>query len=157
MKKLKGVVVGAGYFSDFHYDAWSRISEVEIVALSDLDGTKASEMQEKYNIAKLYTDFEEMIRTEKPDFVDIVTPPATHFEIIKTISSYGIPMICQKPLAPTFAESEQILLRTLDPHSHLTKIFTLQKLSGHSLGKWQFSKQVCSQFFFCFLHKCLFG
>lgn len=109
MKKLKGVVVGAGYFSDFHYDAWSRISEVEIVALSDLDGTKASEMQEKYNIAKLYTDFEEMIRTEKPDFVDIVTPPATHFEIIKTISSYGIPMICQKPLAPTFAESEQIL------------------------------------------------
>jgi D-apiose dehydrogenase len=109
MKKLKGVVVGAGYFSDFHYDAWSRIIEVEVVALSDLDGTKASEMQEKYNIAKLYTDFEEMIRTEKPDFVDIVTPPATHFEIIKTICGYGIPMICQKPLAPTFAESEQIL------------------------------------------------
>ncbi len=32
MKKLKGVGIGACYFSPFHYEAWKRIREVEIIA-----------------------------------------------------------------------------------------------------------------------------
>ena len=35
--QLKGAVVGAGYFSQFHLDAWQQISEVQLVALCDLD------------------------------------------------------------------------------------------------------------------------
>ncbi len=36
MKKLRGVVIGAGYFSHFHYEAWSRMPEVELVAFSEI-------------------------------------------------------------------------------------------------------------------------
>jgi D-apiose dehydrogenase len=108
MKKLKGVVIGAGYFSDFHYDSWFRIPEVEIVALMDVDEMKGKAMQAKYGIAKFYTNVIEMLEAEKPDFVDIVTPPASHLELIKIISKFGIPMTCQKPLAPNFEESELI-------------------------------------------------
>ncbi len=109
MKKLKGVVIGAGYFSDFHYDAWARIPEVEIVALCDLDLVKASQMQTKYGIPKQYQDVETMLESEQPDFVDIITPPASHLQLIRQVSALGIAIICQKPLAPSYAEAEQII------------------------------------------------
>lgn len=47
MKTLKGVGVGAGYFSHFHYDAWNRIPEVEITALCNFTIEKARVIMEK--------------------------------------------------------------------------------------------------------------
>jgi hypothetical protein len=35
MKKLRGICLGAGYFSRFQYEAWARIPEVEIIALAN--------------------------------------------------------------------------------------------------------------------------
>jgi predicted dehydrogenase len=59
---------------------------------------------EKYGIPGHYTDYREMLEKEKPDFVDIITPPETHFEMTKFAADRGIDVICQKPLAPTFNE-----------------------------------------------------
>lgn len=50
-----------------------------------------------------------MIEQEKPDFIDIITPPETHFEMTKFAANRGIHVICQKPLAPTFEESQKIV------------------------------------------------
>tara|TARA_R110002094_G_scaffold52207_2_gene63577 strand:- start:1143 stop:1988 length:846 start_codon:yes stop_codon:yes gene_type:complete len=50
-----------------------------------------------------------MILKEKPDFVDIITPPETHFEMCKFAADNGVHIICQKPLAPTFEESKRIV------------------------------------------------
>ena len=33
MRRLKGAAIGAGYFSRFQYEAWTRIPEVEITAI----------------------------------------------------------------------------------------------------------------------------
>ena len=41
--KLKVAAVGTGYFSQFHYDAWSRISGARPVAAVDQDIAKARE------------------------------------------------------------------------------------------------------------------
>ncbi|PWJ56862.1 putative dehydrogenase [Dyadobacter jejuensis] len=112
MNKLKGVVIGAGYFSDFHYDAWSRIDEVEIVALADFNEENGQAMQGKYGISTFYNDYQEMLEKEKPDFVDIVTPPASHLSIVEHIVTLGIPMICQKPLAPSDADAKRMVSLT---------------------------------------------
>jgi predicted dehydrogenase len=45
-KRLRGVSVGAGYFSRFQHEAWSRIPEVEIVAICDQVEEKARAVQE---------------------------------------------------------------------------------------------------------------
>jgi predicted dehydrogenase len=50
-----------------------------------------------------------MLETEKPDFVDIITPPGTHLEMCRTAAELGVHVICQKPLAPTFDEARQIV------------------------------------------------
>lgn len=109
MKKLRGVGIGAGYFSDFQYEAWSRIENVEIVAISDLKLDLAINMGKKYGIKASYTNYMKMLEIEKPDFVDVITPAASHFEIIKAVLELGIPIICQKPLAPTHEEALKIM------------------------------------------------
>lgn len=109
MTKLRGVAVGAGYFSHFQYEAWQRMPEVEIVALCNRSAAAGKAVQEKFNVPRHYTDFEEMILTEKPDFVDIITPPETHLEMCRFASKHGIHIICQKPLAPTIQEAEEIV------------------------------------------------
>lgn len=109
MKKFKGVAIGAGYFSPFQYEAWNRIPEVIITALCNRNREKAAPLMQQYRIERHYTDFREMIDQEKPDFIDIITPPETHLEITRYAAARGIHVICQKPLAPTLVEAQQIV------------------------------------------------
>jgi DNA-binding FadR family transcriptional regulator len=106
--RLRGAIIGAGYFSQFQYEAWTRIPEVEIVAASNRTVERAEEKCGQYGISRAYKDWREMIETEKPDFVDIITPPPTHLEICRYLAERNIHMICQKPLAPSYEESEAL-------------------------------------------------
>jgi predicted dehydrogenase len=109
MSAFKAVAVGAGYFSYFQYEAWQRIPEVAITAFCNRNTERAKLIMEKYGIVQHYTDYREMLENEKPDFVDIITPPPTHLEMCKVAADLGIHVICQKPLAPTFDEAKQIV------------------------------------------------
>jgi len=108
---LKGVIVGAGYFSRFQYDSWSRIPDVNILANCNRSYDKAKAFADEFNIPSTYTvdRFEEMLITEKPDFVDIITPPETHLELCRIAFKQGVHIICQKPLAPTWEETQELV------------------------------------------------
>lgn len=108
MKKLKGVCIGAGYFSHFQYEAWNRIPEVEITAMCNSNRERADFVMNTYGVQRHYTDYLEMLEKEKPDFVDIITPPPTHIDMTKESLQRGIHVICQKPLAPSMKESLEI-------------------------------------------------
>jgi len=105
MKKLKGVCIGAGYFSQFHFDAWQRLKEVDITAVCDLDLGKAEAICQQYGFERAYDDVEQMFEQQRPDFVDIITPPVTHLKLCRQAIKHGTDIICQKPLAPTYNEA----------------------------------------------------
>lgn len=110
-KRLKGVCLGAGYFARFQYEAWNRIPEVDIVALANRNPERAAAAAERHSVPKVYAwaDLEQMLDEEKPDFVDIITPPETHLDLVKLIAPKGINIVCQKPVAPTEAESRAVV------------------------------------------------
>ncbi|MHC4568249.1 MAG: Gfo/Idh/MocA family protein [Planctomycetota bacterium] len=107
--KFKGVCVGAGYFSHFQYEAWERIPEVTVTAFCNRNDKRAKPIIENYGIPRHYKDYREMLEKEKPDFVDIITPPPTHLEMCRIAAEMGIHVMCQKPLAPTLKEARQIV------------------------------------------------
>lgn len=109
MGRLKGVGIGAGYFSKYQYEAWSRMPDVEMAALCNRKVEKASVLMEEYGIPRHYTDYREMIEREKPDFVDIITPPDTHVEMCAFAAERGVNVLCQKPLAPTMEGCRDIV------------------------------------------------
>ena len=108
-RKLRGVGIGAGYFAPFQYEAWTRIPEVEIVAIYNRTEERARPLMAQYGIARFYEDWKEMLDRERPDFVDIITPPETHEEMCAFAAARGIHIICQKPLAPSYDASRRIV------------------------------------------------
>ena len=108
-QKLKGVCIGAGYFSRFHCDAWRRIPEVELVACCDLDEERRRGIAAQFGIPRHYADYRAMLDRERPDFVDVITPPASHLEMCGEAARRGIPIICQKPLATNYTDARQIV------------------------------------------------
>ena len=109
MKRLKGAAMGAGYFSRFQYEAWTRIPEVEMAAIYNRTENKARATMVQYAVPRYYANWREMIDAERPDFVDIITPPETHEEMCAYAASRGVHIICQKPLAPDFGTSRRIV------------------------------------------------
>jgi D-apiose dehydrogenase len=109
MERIRLAVVGTGYFSQFHYEAWSRIPEVELVALAcKTNLERARQVANTYRVREVFYDVEQMLESAAPDLIDVVTPPASHLTIVKLASARRIPVITQKPLAPKLTQSLQI-------------------------------------------------
>jgi predicted dehydrogenase len=106
---LKGVVLGAGYFAPFQYEAWTRIPEVDIVAMYNRTEERARPILSRFGVSRYYGDWQEMIDREQPDFVDIITPPDTHEDMCRYAAERGAHVVCQKPLAPSYAGAERII------------------------------------------------
>lgn len=100
-------VAGAGYFSRFHYDAWSRMSDVALVAAADRSLGKARELAARHQVPQVYDDVRTMLDESRPDLLDIVTPPATHFELIRLAAERRIDAICQKAFCSSLEEARE--------------------------------------------------
>ncbi|HJS30720.1 MAG TPA: Gfo/Idh/MocA family oxidoreductase, partial [Alphaproteobacteria bacterium] len=106
---IRVAVVGAGYFSQFHYDAWRRIPGVEIVGICDTNIARAQARKVDFPGAVVVADAAEMLDRTRPDLLDIVTPPDSHLDLVALGAARRVAMICQKPLAPTYEEAERIV------------------------------------------------
>ena len=59
--------------------------------------------------SKTYTDLVEMLTLETPDLVDIITDVDSHATLVKICADHQIPVICQKPMGPSFEVAEDML------------------------------------------------
>jgi len=107
-QSLKGVIIGAGHFADIQLEAWESVRGAQMIGIMSRTREKSEILAEKYSL-QVYEEFYEMIDAVKPDFVDICTPPETHFQYTRMAADLGIPIICQKPLAPTLEESKELV------------------------------------------------
>ena len=102
-------IAGCGYFSRFHQDAWSRMPDVRVVAVSDRDPEKRKAARRLFPDAAEFEEAVELIASAQPDLIDIITPPVTHLALVTAAAEAGIPVVCQKPLAPTYEEASRIV------------------------------------------------
>jgi predicted dehydrogenase len=60
-----------------------------------------------YGFESSVTDWRELIERPEVDIVDICTPPGTHAEIAIAAAAAGKAVICEKPLAISYAEADR--------------------------------------------------
>jgi len=101
---LKGGIIGCGFFAERHIEAWRRMPEVEITAAADLRLDRAATFAKR-----AYRSAEEMLDHERLDFVDIVTRVEEHLPLVRLAAGKKIPIICQKPIAPNWADALQLV------------------------------------------------
>lgn len=106
---MTGALIGAGFFAQFHADAWKRIPGIRLAAVADPAAERRQEFAARWGIRSQYGDAAEMLDREAPDFVDIATRPETHLELTRLAAGCGIHVICQKPMAPMFDDCREMV------------------------------------------------
>ncbi|TDT77413.1 putative dehydrogenase [Litoreibacter halocynthiae] len=101
---MKVACLGAGYFAQFHYDAWRRLSGVELAGACDHDIAKAETTG-----APAFTELSAMLDAARPDILDIITPPPSHASAVAAGIAAGVEaIICQKPFCSSLEEARQV-------------------------------------------------
>jgi predicted dehydrogenase len=114
MKKLRFAIFGCGFWSQFQIGAWQEIEGAECVALYNRTKSKAEKLASRFNISRVYDDAEALLKNEKPDFIDIITDVDTHEKFTVLGAKYGVDVICQKPLAPSYEAAKRMMKATKD-------------------------------------------
>ncbi|MCU1265049.1 MAG: hypothetical protein JWM21_1367 [Acidobacteria bacterium] len=111
MTRVKAAIVGAGLIAGKkHIPAFMKHrSKVELTALCDLNQEGARKLATEFGVPRVYADIGEMIEKEKPDLVDICTPPQTHVRLAIEAMKRGCHVLIEKPMALTVAECDQIV------------------------------------------------
>jgi predicted dehydrogenase len=113
-KSLHFAILGCGFWSQFQLGGWQELEGVECVALFNRTKSKADALAQRFNVPATYDDAEELFKNEKIDFVDIITDVDTHAKYVAMAARYGKDVICQKPMAPSFAVAKEMMKVTRD-------------------------------------------
>jgi len=131
LRKLRGAVIGCGMIAEYHLRGWVRIPEVEIVALCDPDQARAKGRRDEFvSHAKVYDSLNTALKSEKLDFVDVLTPPWLHREHCLRAAAAGTHIICQKPLCNELSEAEKLVAEL----ANYDKVFAIHE--NHPYRPW---------------------
>jgi len=109
--KIKVAIVGAGFIVQRkHISGFQRLkNQVDLVAICDVNLDQAKQVAAKFGIPRAYGDMEQMLAAEKPDLVDICTPPKTHLPLAMTAIQHRCHILTEKPMALTVEDCQQII------------------------------------------------
>lgn len=144
VKKARIGIIGCGQMGKWHWDGYRKNSGVELVAFTDTDTSKPRAYLEK-TPGVIYSDHREMIKLEKLDGVSVCTIPSTHKEIVTDLLKAGIHVLCEKPLAMSLPEAQEMarvakehdrVLLTAFKFRYFDEVLAAKKiLEGGTLGK----------------------
>jgi predicted dehydrogenase len=103
MRQLEVALIGAGLIARLHLDAW--IGAGAAVRVFSDDG-RAADVALEFG-AKAVGSLTEAL--DGADAVDICTPTGSHHEIAMAAIGAGVGVVCEKPLAATTEEAEEIV------------------------------------------------
>ncbi|WP_430644889.1 Gfo/Idh/MocA family protein [Agromyces sp. GXS1127] len=114
-ERLRVAMVGIGFMGAAHSQGWrvaprffdlSAPPTMDVLVGRDPDRTAAA--AEKWGWRESAADWREVIARDDVDVVDIVTPGDTHAEIAIAALEAGKHVLCEKPLANSTAEAEEM-------------------------------------------------
>ena len=109
MKDLRFAILGTGFWARYQLAAWREVHGAKCIALYNRTSEKAQALAKEFGVPKVYDSAEQLLHEEKPDFVDIITDASTHSRFVHLAAASRISVICQKPMAPSIAEAEQMV------------------------------------------------
>ena len=113
---LKAAVVGTGGISHEHLSflagrtvAGSVSDRVRLAAVCDLSPAAGRYAATTFGAGASYTDLAEMLATEAPDVVHVLTPPSTHVPLATACLEAGADVLCEKPITANHSDLKNLL------------------------------------------------
>ncbi len=124
--KLRVAVIGVGYLGRFHALIYSRMSDVELVGVADVDAAAARRVAEEAG-TRPFTDHRDLV--DEVDAVSIVVPTSRHLAVARPFLEQGVHMLLEKPIAATADEAETIV-RLAEAHGVILQIGHLERFNA---------------------------
>ncbi len=106
---LRVALVGAGGIGGYHLSQLHKLSDIEVVGVSDVDLQRAQDMAAKAGGCAAFAHHTEMYDAVRPDAVFIGVPPFAHTDQETEAARRGIHFFVQKPQALSMEKGREIL------------------------------------------------
>ena len=110
---MRYALIGCGRISPNHIAA-AKANKLDIVAICDIVPENMEDKAAKFDLpdsVRRYTDYQEMIRKERPELVAIATESGKHAEIALNCIEEGCNIIIEKPIALSLEDADRIIVK----------------------------------------------
>lgn len=127
MRKIKWGVMGTAFICERStFPGMLQAENCEMYAIAGRNMEKAERFKETYGFQKAYGSYEKLLADPKVEAVYIPLPNTMHYEwTIRALKS-GKHVLCEKPLAPTEAQAEEMFKAAEENHVYLMEAFAYQ-------------------------------
>ena len=99
-------VVGVGYLGQFHAEKYANLEETNLVAVADIEPTRARRMAEDFS-CQACESHRELIG--KVDAASVVVPTQDHCQVARDLLEAGIHVLVEKPMTATLEEADSLV------------------------------------------------
>ena len=121
MDKLNIAMIGYGFMGRAHSNAWRQVRsffdvpyEPELKVICGRNETEVKRVADHFRWQDYATDWQNVVSRNDIDVVDICSPGHTHARIAIAAAKAGKIIFCEKPLANSLAEAEEMLKAAQD-------------------------------------------
>jgi len=103
-------VIGCGSIAqESHLPAIAKIPSLRLVAVADVDESRAQLAEQKFGALHAYRDYRQLLGNKDVDAVDICTQTKYHADIAVAAAQSGRHVLCEKPIALTLEEADRMI------------------------------------------------
>jgi predicted dehydrogenase len=103
---LKIGIVGCGQIATVHIPYIQSYPGARIVGVTDPDGRRAAQTAARYGVPAVCRTLGELVETQRPDVVHVLTPVQTHGPLAIQAMEAGCHVLVEEPMAVDLAEAE---------------------------------------------------
>ena len=118
-KNLNLVVIGCSMMAQRHMEGVVNNEGVTLYAVCDTAKDRVAECMEKFNVAIGVYDYKELVNDPNVDGAIIVTPDYLHVEMTVAFLRAGKAVLCEKPMALTLEECEEMIRAEKETNGNL--------------------------------------
>jgi predicted dehydrogenase len=108
VERVRVAVIGLGWPGQQHVAAYQRLPDVDLVAICDINRTLLAQTQAATGVPRAVASVEELLNLADLDAVSVCLPNFLHAPVAIAALESGRHVLCEKPLARTVEEGEQI-------------------------------------------------
>ena len=122
-------IIGLGRMGRVYAGYLAAMPEADIVAVSDVMADHARTFAAEIGAKSWSPNYHDVLQNKEVEAVFIISPTGTHAEIIVAAAGTGKALFCEKPIALTLAETDNIIA-ALEKHGTMLQVGFMRRFDA---------------------------
>jgi predicted dehydrogenase len=108
-KRLNALIVGGRGVGAVHAEALRHVPDVAVLGVAGSSQATARDTAQRLGVPRWSGDYRQLVADPAVDVVHVCTPNDRHLPVVRDALAAGKHVVCEKPLAATVGEAEEML------------------------------------------------